>query len=300
MQAPRTPRLLAGGLGEPEGPTLLDDGSWLVTELRSDRGCVSHIAADGRSRRVIRRTGRPNGIAVGADGIVWVAESGALPCVLALTLDGRELRRVTHVAGQELLWPNDLCFGPDGLLYVTDSGTRPELHMPAGKLRADYATAPYDGRVYAIEPSTGGGRIIDCGLRLANGIALGPDQQLYVAETLTGGIHRYDVSGAKAPRREQFATVLDPTWNGNCLRGPDGMAFSTDGRLWVAVFGQGDVTVLDSEGCLDSRLETAGNSPANVAFGMKGSGELLVAEHDLGVLEIHPAGADGLLAPGGS
>lgn len=295
MQPPAEPRMLFDDLGEPEGPALLPDGSWLVTELRHDRGCVSHVAADGSARRVVRRTGRPNGIALGADGVVWVAESGTEPCVLGLTVAGEEVHRFARVAGEAMHWPNDLCLGPDGMLYVTDSGSRPDVHMPGGMLRLDYATAPYDGRVYRIDPATGEGHVLDSGLRFANGIAFGPDLRLYVAETLTGNVYRYDMVGNASVRRELFGTVLDPRWRGNGLRGPDGMAFSTDGRLWVAVFGQGDVTVLDARGRVDARLKTAGGAPANLAFDAKGSRRLVVAEHELGVLEILSVDADGLL-----
>lgn len=295
MQAPPDRAVLADDLGEPEGPTLLADGSWLVTELRRDRGCVTWIAADGRDRRLVRRTGRPNGVALGANGIVWVAESGPEPSVLGLTLAGEEVRRFSRVAGQEMLWPNDLCVGPDGMLYVTDSGSRPDLHMPGGVLRQDYATAPYDGRIYRIDPATGGGRVIDDGLRFANGIAFGPDLQLYVAETLTGTIYRYDVAGRSSAGRERFGSVLDPSWSGKGLRGPDGLAFSTDGRLWAAVFGQGDVTVLDARGRVDTRLKTAGSAPANLAFDVRGSGRIVVAEHERGALELLAVDAEGLL-----
>ena len=47
--------------------------------------------------------------------------------------------------------------------------------------------------------------------------------------------------------RDLFGNVIDPAappgW-----KGPDGMAFSMDGSLYVAVFGQQDVTVLGRNG----------------------------------------------------
>ena len=48
------------------------------------------------------------------------------------------------------------------------------------------------------------------------------------------------------------------------------MAFSSDGRLWVAVFGQGDVTVLNPDGTVATRIPSTGRSPTNVTFGPDG------------------------------
>lgn len=74
-------------LGNPEGPVLLPDKSWLVTEMRLDRGWITHISSDGRRRDVLAKTGRPNGLTIDHEGTIWVAES-LTPALLRLTLDG--------------------------------------------------------------------------------------------------------------------------------------------------------------------------------------------------------------------
>ena len=78
------------------------------------------------------------------------------------------------------------------------------------------------------------------------------------------------------------------------MRGPDGMAFSEDGRLWCAVFGQGDMTVLGPDGGVVERLEVAGSAPTNVAFGRPGEGRLYVVEDEHGRMEVYDVGVDGL------
>src|ERR1700748_1854917 len=70
----RNSMIFATDLGAPEGPVALPDGTWLIVEAAADRGCVTHLSADGR-RSVIRQTGRPNGLAIDAAGVIWVAES---------------------------------------------------------------------------------------------------------------------------------------------------------------------------------------------------------------------------------
>jgi gluconolactonase len=63
------------GLSAPEGPVALPDGTWLIVEGGAERGCVTHISANGQIKRVIKKTGRPNGLAVDSQGVIWVAES---------------------------------------------------------------------------------------------------------------------------------------------------------------------------------------------------------------------------------
>jgi gluconolactonase len=83
--------IFAENLGVPEGPVVLDDGSWLVVEMGPERGCVTQLDQDGHLGRVIARTGRPNGLAVDRDGTIWVAESRE-PSLIRLGMDGRVYR----------------------------------------------------------------------------------------------------------------------------------------------------------------------------------------------------------------
>lgn len=279
------------GLALPEGPALLDDGSWLFTELALERGCVTHVDATGATKRVVARTGRPNGIAVDRAGTIWVAES-LDPSIVRLGLDGEAETWASSCEGEPLLWPNDLCLGPDEALYVTDSGIRVTDFLDGDRPRADHASLQLDGRVCRFELSGGEGRMIDRGLQFANGIAFGPDEALYVNETMTGNVYRYEP--ASGWRRELFGNVLDPDFDSRGLRGPDGMKFDADGRLYVTVFGQGDITVLDSSGRVIERIPTVGNAPTNVAFGPAGSRAIYVVEDEYGQVEVHDARADGL------
>ena len=86
------------GLSAPEGPVALPDGSWLIVEGGGQRGCVTHISADGQTKRVIKKTGRPNGLAVDANGIIWVAESKQ-PSLVRLSMDGKAEVVATHAMG---------------------------------------------------------------------------------------------------------------------------------------------------------------------------------------------------------
>jgi gluconolactonase len=281
------------GLSAPEGPVALPDGTWLIVEGGAERGCVTQISADGAAKRVIKKTGRPNGLALDSEGVIWVAESKH-PSLLRLTMDGKSEVVATGSDGEAFLFPNDLCFGPDGALYLTDSGVFIDEFAPNNKIRPDYQSVAYDGRVYRIDVATGKVEKLDSGIKFTNGIAFGPDRRLYVNETLTGNIYRYEAApGEPARRRVLFGNVIRPDappgW-----KGPDGMAFSRDGKLYVAVFGQRDITVLDTEGKVSERIATAGILPTNLAFALPGHQRIHITEYELGQMEVADVPADGL------
>ena len=284
--------IFASDLSVPEGPVLLADGSWLVVEMGPDRGCVTHVSADGQTKRRLARTGRPNGLAVDKEGAIWVAESQD-PALLRLTMDGEVEVVLTACGDEPFLWPNDVAFGPDGALYMTDSGIRFADFMQGTEVRPDYLEVPMYGRVYKIDTATRAIETLDSGLRFPNGIAFGPDQDLYVSETMTGMVYRYRwQDGALSGQREDFGNTVDPQHPAP-FKGPDGMKFGTNGRLYVTVFGQGDVTVLAPDGAVAERIELAGLMPTNLAFGPPGSQRIYVTEDEHGTLEVCDVGTDG-------
>jgi gluconolactonase len=285
--------IFSTGLSAPEGPVALPDGTWLIVEGGAARGCVTHISADGRHHHVIKKTGRPNGLAVDSKGVIWVAESKT-PSLVRLTMGGQSEVVATGCEGEAFLFPNDLCFGPDGAIYMTDSGVLIDEFAPNNQIRSDYMRVDYDGRVYRIDPSTGKVKKLDNGIKFTNGIAFGPDRLLYANETLTGAIYRYQwKAGEIAGPRISFGNVINPDappgW-----KGPDGMAFSDGGELLVAVFGQKDITVLGKRGEVERRIPTAGKLPTNVAFALPGRKTLHITEYEFGQMETVAVASDGL------
>lgn len=290
----RNSTIFAKFLQAPEGPVALSDGTWLIVEGSAERGCVTRLSADGVIKDIVKKTGRPNGLTIDATGTIWVAESKT-PSLLKLTMDGICHVVATGCGSEPFLFPNDLCFGPDGAIYLTDSGIFIDSFAPDNKVRADFMNVDYDGRVYRIDPLTSAVSLLDRGLSFTNGIAFGPDHRLYVNETLTGNIYRYQLdNGVISGSRELFGNVIREDAPAG-WKGPDGMAFDRKGFLYVAVFGQGDVTVLDADGQVTERIATAGMLPTNVAFALQTQQPYLhVTEYEYGQMERFPVCSDGL------
>ena len=220
-------------VANPEGPVSLSDGSWVFTEM--DLGIISHVSADGSSKRTIAKTGLPNGLTVDQSGTIWVAEAKQRS-LLRVTMSG-EITEISRGSSElPFLLPNDLCFGPDGAIYMTNSGMLLEdmraLTTPLGAYDLDY-----DGRVFRIDPNTGICDLIDRGFRLTNGIAFGAQgNDLYVAETLTGNIYRYEIiDGKSVKERKIFANVTIKTSHRvrkGCGTGWDGVR---SGREFICI-----------------------------------------------------------------
>lgn len=287
------PQVVARDLGQPETPVLDNEGAWVIVEMRGDRSCVSAVdLGSGRANTLIK-TGRPNGVAIDPDGNYWVADTDP-PGLLVFTSALERKTVLTEAAGSPLLFPNDLVFGPDGFLYLTDSGILLEDWAPGGVLRSDWRQAQCSGRVIRVDPVSWETSCIDEGLQFVNGLTFDLDSNyLYVNEMLTGEIFRYErlSSGAFGPRESVVnVTMPDPEQG---FRGPDGMAFSDDGRLWVAMFGQGDITVVDPEKGVVDRIRTLGAFPTNCSFGKVGDHILYVTEAEHGQIEAHDVGVGG-------
>jgi gluconolactonase len=255
----------ASELGSPEAPVFLPDGSLLCVEMSPDKGCVTHLSADGKTRHQLARTGRPNGLALDRAGFIWVAET-AMRAVLRMTQQGQHEVFASECKGERFLFLNDLTFGPNGDLFVTDSGILFDEIVSGGVPVPNYRELKYDGRVYRIDTLSRQVEIIDRGFQFTNGLAFGPDGHLYVNETLSGNIYRYVCQkGVVTGKRELFGNVIEH-FDASQLKGPDGMKFGADGQLYVAVFGQGDITVLSPRGAVVRRIKTAGMYPTNLAF----------------------------------
>jgi len=279
---------IAVGLHQPDGPVGLQDGRVALVEMEDGHRCLTVLEQDGRRREICRPGGRPTGLATDGDGCFWVA-GGPENSLVRLSPEGRMLQMIEGSDRGPFVLPHDLAFGPDGLLYMSDSGVRIADLVIGQTIRPDFLNAAYNGRIYQIDPADGRVlRSLATGLLLASGIAFDSKGMLYYSEMLTGNIYRQVVGG----RQEVFAQALRSPIGGS-LRGPVGLAFDRDDTLYCAIYGQGDISLIDASGKVSGHIRTNGALPSNVAFTPDGK-HVLITEQQHGAVERIPAPKPGL------
>ena len=142
-------KILATGLGFPEGPVAMPDGSVILTEIRNGR--CSRVTADGKVSLFSATGGGPNGLAVGPDGALYLCNNGGSRYVEGSSmgqgphpdykhgsierLDAKTGEaKVLYIEcdGHKLSAPNDLVFDKQGGFYFTDLGKRYARHRDHG------------------------------------------------------------------------------------------------------------------------------------------------------------------------
>jgi len=218
--------------------------------------------------------------AFGPDGKLYVVE----PFVGIIRMDVNPNNTQSVYApfiptGPSLL--NDLAFDDSGNLYVTDSFAATIYRIPAG------GGAP---AVWFTDPRLAGDPLVPFGV---NGIRIDKtNQNVYVAVTaenltLNGVIYRLPlVANPTAADLQEFHRYTLAFG----LQAPDGIAFGKSGKLYVALAGTSQISVLKADGTEEARYSgPAANpggaldplpwaNPANIAFD-KHTGSILVTNH---------------------
>jgi gluconolactonase len=258
-----TVTVIADGLGFTEGPVELPDGRLAVTSI--SHGCVYLVdPRSGRTERV-DTGGGPNGLAIGPDGTIYVAQNGGI-----FGASGPAEPGVQVISGGTVDYlvtgmdaPNDLVFGPDSRLWVTD--TRCEI---------DFFDPDPDkpGWVWAVDTGTGTAqRMLDSGPVFINGLGFSPDgTRLFVTTTCGAQLISYDVASLGSDGGEVVCT-FDGGW-------PDGMAVGADGDMWVALTGGHRLDHVSADGAvLGSIALPSGALPTNVCISAADDGLYVTA-----------------------
>ncbi|HJQ56282.1 MAG TPA: SMP-30/gluconolactonase/LRE family protein [Vineibacter sp.] len=267
-------RILATGLGFPEGPVAMPDGSVILTDIR--KNCCSRIAPDGKVSLFSAAGGGPNGLAVGPDGALYLCNNGGGRYVEGVSMSqgphpdykhgsiqrldpktGAATTLYTACDGHNLSAPNDLVFDTAGGFYFTDLGKRYARHRDHG------------GLYYALPDGT---KIVSLAYPILspNGCGLSPDgKTLYVADTESARLLAFDV---EAPGRLRGPTGHAPH-GGRVIAsvpGParfDSLAVTASGNICVATLTTGVITVFAPSGAIVREVQMPDIYPTNLCFG---------------------------------
>ena len=227
-----------------EGPSFDADGNLYIVDIPFGR--IFKITPDTKWSLVVEYDGWPNGLKIGRDGRILVADYRH--GIMELDARAGRMRKVlTSRNSESFKGCNDLHLAGNGDIYFTDQG-QTGLHDPTGRVYRLKA----DGRLDCL---------INTGIS-PNGLVLDPAEAvLFVAMTRDNAVWRMpfmkDGSVSKVGR---FCSLFGPS-------GPDGMTMDSAGRLFVAHASLGHVFVFAPNGELIARIKScAGQSCTNVAI----------------------------------
>jgi gluconolactonase len=250
--------VIAEGLGFPEGPVVMADGSVIVVDVMGGRVLRCW---NGRSETLCEPGGGPNGLAIGPDGYLWLCNNGGI----GQTGPGSEgrIERIDPATGKfERVYescdgmpieaPNDLVFDAGGRLWFTDLGTlQLGEHGIIGKKYGGFYTCLPDGSsITAIKRGT----------LSYNGCGMSPDgAHFYAADTFTGRLYRYDA------RVEAQEPHYVGSGKGDCHF--DSLAVTAAGNICVATMGTSGITTFTPTGETSLRPIPEDSAVTNIAFG---------------------------------
>ena len=267
-------KILATGLGFPEGPVACADGSVVLTEIRNGR--CSRVTPDGKVSLFSDCGGGPNGLAVAPDGAFILCNNGGSRYVDGYSMGmgphpdykfgsiqrldpktGAAKLLYKEAAGHKLSAPNDLVFDTEGGFYFTDLGKRYPRHRDNGGL---YYAKP-DGSFIAE---------IAYPILSPNGCGLSPDgKTLYAADTEGARLWAFEVQGpGKLKPKSEFAPH-----SGRMIAGLpgkarfDSLAVMASGNICVATLTTGTITEISPKGDIVREIKMPDVYPTNICFG---------------------------------
>jgi sugar lactone lactonase YvrE len=255
----------ADGLGFPEGPVLLPDGSIAFVDLLHQK---IRVVKEGKLRELTTVQGSPNGMRLGPDGALYIANNGGIAPlsiealkfaepqisgrIQRLTLDGKVGDFAVDLPGEAPWRPNDLVFSSAGDVVFTDPQNWEVLGPPNPE-------PPYRGGQLLL--ATKGGKVKHLAKMTGfpNGLAFHPDGSLLVGITMEHRIVQFDWHGDAVGAPRTWCR-FDDGFN------PDGMAFHGD-RLYVTGSVGDRVAIVDAGGRMLDHIDTGkGSDPTNLCF----------------------------------
>ena len=259
------PSLYATGFEFAEGPALDPAGNLFVVNYRG-KGKIGRITPDGTAsvfcdlNELVPVEGQlvqANGLKIDRKGRL-LASDVATGRLLRIAADGKSAEVLADQwDGQPLNGVNDVALDLAGNVYFSDPG-------------GSSANKPI-GSIYRYNAKTGKTDRLGTGLAYPNGLAVTPDQKrLCLSESGHFRVLIFDIQddGTLANRRVlvDFAKPAQKdVAAGNFV--PDGMIFDAAGRLYVAMWSNGQINVIDVDsGKIIRQYDAGGQQSTNCHF----------------------------------
>ncbi|VTT99434.1 gluconolactonase : Gluconolactonase OS=Singulisphaera acidiphila (strain ATCC BAA-1392 / DSM 18658 / VKM B-2454 / MOB10) GN=Sinac_2387 PE=4 SV=1: Esterase: SGL [Gemmataceae bacterium] len=230
-------KLVGEGYKFTEGPATNAKGDVFFNDVGSSK---TFKVVDGKAVEWLADSKRGDGQRFGPDGKLYTNASGVSK-VLAWDADGKSTEFATGFKG------NDLVVLNNGAVYATDP-----------------FEVPNNSKVYYVSPK-GEAKVVDTGLKFANGITVSPDQTLlYVADSRTHWVYSYQIAadGSLAYKQKYYHLHVHDKDDDS---GADGLRADRDGRLWVAT--KSGLQVCDQAGRVNCIIPTPNGKVSNLTFG---------------------------------
>jgi gluconolactonase len=231
-------QLVAEGYRFTEGPAANAKGELFYTDGANNK--IYKVSLDGKVSEFVTDSKRGSGQAFGPDGKLYTVNGQQQ--IVAYDASGKATVFAEGVKG------NDLVVANNGNVYVT------EPNVPAVDA----------SNLWLIKPN-GEKKLVDSGLRYANGVTLSPDQTLlYVDDYRSHWVYSYQVQpdGALQSKQQYYWLHVPDTVDSSQA---DGMRVDRDGRLYVAT--RMGVQVCDQAGRVNAIIPTPNGRISNLAFG---------------------------------
>lgn len=231
-------QLVGEGYKFTEGPAVNAKGEVFYNDVGASK--TFKVGLDGKLTEFLADSKRGDGQAFGPDGRLY-ANAGATEQLLAWDAEGKSTVFADGFKG------NDLVVRHDGSVYATAPFKNPN-----------------NSEVWYVSPK-GEKKIVDTGLKFANGICCSPDQSLlYVADSRTHWVYSYQIQpdGSLAHKQKYFHLHVRDVDEDS---GVDGLRTDRDGRLWAAT--RMGLQVCDQPGRVNCIIPTPNGKVANLTFG---------------------------------
>ncbi len=231
-------QLVSEGHRFTEGPVANAKGEVFFTDGANNK--IFKVGLDGKVSEFVTDSNRASGQAFGPDGRLYAVNG--IQQIVAYDTTGKATVIAEGIRG------NDIVVANNGNIYVT------EPNVPAVE----------QSNVWLIKPN-GEKKVIDTGIKYANGITLSPDQTLlYVDDYRSHWVYSYQLQADGTPQfKQQYYWLHVPDTVD--ISQADGMRVDRDGRLYVT--SKMGIQICDQAGRVNVIVPTPNGRISNLSFG---------------------------------